>query len=111
MVFDARRAVLPVPDEDRSSVIPVDALGTVYPLTVQFLTLERYGNGEVRVPGSLTLFYDAGLLKGCLNDKDAGLAAFVSGAGLSGVLASIEEGLRGDKLDWRASKDKKGKRR
>jgi len=109
MVFDARRA--PVTGRDASVTSPSseDALSALYPLLVQFLTLDAYKNGDKRVPGSITLFSDQGVLKGCLNDKDADQAAFVSGSGLEALLESVEVGLREDRLDWRQAK--KGNRR
>lgn len=110
MVFDTRRASSPVPDADRPPLVAFDAIGQDHPLVIKFLTLAVYGDGERREPGSLTIFFDAGCLKACLNDKDASLAAFVSGEGLAGVLASAEEGLRTDRLDWRPSRRKGGRK-
>jgi len=107
MVFDSRRPG-PSPDGGADAGAPLpDVLGAQYPTLVQFLTLSRYGDGAARVPGSITLFFDTGTLKACLNDKDASLTAFVSGVGLAGLLGSIEDGLLGDRLDWRPAGPKK----
>jgi len=107
MVFDTRRASSPAPDDDRPPIVSADHLSLAYPLVWKFLTLTVYGDGSRREPGSVSIFFDAGVVKACANDKDASLAAFVSGDGLAGVLESLEVGLREDRLDWRPSKKRK----
>lgn len=110
VVFESKRA-RPVGD----GAVPADpaaedAIGLAYPTVLRFLTLQTYADGERRVPGSITLFWDAGVLKAAVNDKDAEMSAFVSGAGLAGLLASIEDGLVEDRLDWRGAKRRPGRR-
>ncbi len=110
MVFDVRRASVPGACDELGPDVTADSLAASYPLVVKFLTLTVYGNGERRVPGSITMFVDGGLLKACLNDKDADLSAFVSGGGLAGLLDAMERGLGEDRLDWRAPrKSKRGR--
>jgi len=107
MVFDVRRVVSPGVSDGQVPMEALDGLSLTYPLVVQFLTLTSYGNGDRRLPGSITVFSDGGLLKACLNDKDADLAAFVSGGGLAGLLDAVERGLGSDCLDWRAARSHK----
>jgi len=111
MVFDTRRVAAAGGADDRLPDVREDDLSTRYPLVVQFLTLEVYGDGTKRVPGSITLFSDVAMLKACLNDKDVSMAAFVSGGGLAGLLDAMERGLGEDRLDWRLARPgKKGRR-
>jgi len=110
MVFDARRSGPPPGGPGGVASDEPDPLSDRFPTVVAFLTLTLYGDGARRLPGSITLFADGSVLKACLNDKDAGLSAFVSGAGLEGLLTSMEEGLKADRLDWRSSDRKRGKR-
>jgi len=110
MVFESPRSK-PAPVGDGvSSVPPDDPIGLAYPCVLKFLTLTAYGDGKRRVPGSITLFFDAGVLKAAVNDKDVDMSAFVSGSGLAGLLASIEDGLVEDRLDWRENRKKGGRK-
>lgn len=80
-----------------------DALLVRYPALAAFLTATSYPDGGRRLPGSLTVFADAGCIKAALNDKDASLTAFVSASGLYALLEALERGLQSDGLDWRAA--------
>lgn len=93
-----------------NGVVSKCALAATHPGLFEFITADCYGPGEPRVPGTVLVFVDSGLLKACLSDRDQGLVAFVSGASLQALLRAIEDGLRGDNLDWRqASKPPKRK--
>ena len=78
-----------------------DELALAYPVLWEFLTTSKYDDGKPRVLPSLMVFFDAPLVKACLNDRDQGLSAWVSSPGLQGALVSLERGLAGDCLDWR----------
>lgn len=110
MVFEARRVVSAEESVAAPQGVGLDSLSLSFPLVVQFLTLAAYGDGSRRVPGSITLFSDNGVLKACLNDKDGPLNAFVTGAGLGGLLESMERGLEQDRLDWRGPRAGKKRR-
>jgi len=110
MVFQSRRAGPPTGGGGVVAAPEEDPLSRRFPLVFQFLTRTSYDDGQSRETGSITLFFDAGVVKACLNDKDASLAAFVSGEGLEGLLVSMEEGLAGDRLDWRPARKKGGRR-
>lgn len=66
-----------------------------------FLTATHWPDGTERAPGSLTIFCDAGVLKGCLSDKDAGLVCFLSGADLVGLLGAAARAAGDAGGDWR----------
>lgn len=67
----------------------------------EFLTAMSYPDGGARVPGTVTFFVDGGLYKACLNDRDAGLTAWVSGPCPVSCWEAIEAGLQQDGLEWR----------
>lgn len=75
-----------------------------FPALLEFLTLESWGEGLERVPGSLSVFVDQGQWKCCLSDRDAGLVAFVTASEPDGLLQALEKGLRGESLDWRVTR-------
>lgn len=110
VVFESKRSA-PAPVVDACNGTPLaDAMSARFPTLWQFLTLSAYADGARRLPGSVTVFFDQGHVKAALNDKDAGLSAFVSASSLLGLFMAIEEGLAGDKLDWRQPQAK-GRRR
>ena len=76
----------------------------------EFLCAEEYEDGSPRVPGTLTVFREGNMLKGCLNDRDQSLVAFVSASSFTGLLEALDAGLQADDLDWRVS-GQKGKKR
>lgn len=80
------------------------AFGERFPTVWEFLTRVQWDDGKRRSPGSLTIFMDDGAVKVCVFDKDAGEVAFVSAAGVDGLLEALERGLEGDSLDWRRSR-------
>jgi hypothetical protein len=67
-------------------------------LTVQWWAEER----KVRQTGTLLVFVEGGDRKIMLNDRDAGLMAFVTVLGDQGVLEAAEAALDSPKTDWRA---------
>lgn len=60
--------------------------------------------GETRKTGTVLLFMEAGMIKACLHDREAGLRAFVSHASMAGLLDAIEGGLRTGQLEWRVDR-------
>lgn len=75
------------------------------PLFWEHLTHVKWEDGSKRIPSSFTAFYDEGWLKGCLNDKEAGLVAFVTSDSFMGLLEALEDGLREGRLEWRRARD------
>lgn len=60
--------------------------------------------------GTLLVSWSEGRFRGWLNDKDATRSAWVSKPTLSDLLASMEEGLAADDLEWRRDKPGGGRR-
>jgi hypothetical protein len=88
-----------------------DSMQLQYPALVEELTLTEWAPDENRVTSTLLLFVEDGLWKACLHDRDSQKSCFVSGLSLSGLLASVEQGLREDDLDWRSKRPVPGKKR
>lgn len=99
-----------VPGPGTSVDVEGGGFGKAYPGLWEFMTSARYADGSPRVPGTLTLFVDAGSVKGCLNDRDQSLTGWASATTVDGLLEALEAGLTGDSLDWRPSGQKKFKR-
>jgi hypothetical protein len=94
-----------------SGICTTDSLGIQFPALLEELTLTEWGPDEPRTTSTLLLFGEEGLLKACLHDRDSGKQAFVTGVSLSAVLASVEQGLRMEDLDWRNKRTGLGKKR
>lgn len=69
----------------------------------EFLSTTTYEDGSERRLPTITLFVGPEGLQACLNDRDQGLAAFVTASTLEGLWAALEAGLSQDRLDWRRS--------
>lgn len=82
---------------------PYDSSTGMGQATWEFLTTVVWDEpaGKPRIPGTITLFGDAGRLKAVLNDKDAEMAAFVTLDPSSGVLEALEGALLSTETDWR----------
>lgn len=78
--------------------------GELYPALAEFLTAAKWPDGSTRVPGTLTMFVDAGAWKACLSDKDQGLIAFTSASDPEALLETVERGLVSNALDWRGAR-------
>lgn len=93
--------------------VPISAWQKGYPLLWEFLSQTKYEDGSERRLPTITLFLGTEGLQACLNDRDQGLAAFVTATTLEGLWGALEEGLKKDSLDWRVSQNpnfKKGKK-
>ena len=96
--------------EQHPLLLDIDAEN--FPALAEFLTATRWDNGDVRAPGTLTVFTDGPVWKVCLSDKDAGVVAFVTAESPDGVLLAANKGLETGSLDWRSQKDRpRGNRR
>lgn len=80
----------------------------------EFLTARAYEDGQARETGTLLVFYEDGLVKMCVIDRDNGRTAFLSSPeGIKAAFQKLEKGIREEKLDWRRKRDPgpaKGKR-
>jgi hypothetical protein len=81
------------------------------PGLMEMLLSQTYPDGSRRVPSTLLLFVDGGMVKACLNDRDQGLAAWSSGDSVTTCLQAMEKALVGDTLEWRVQAGGQSKRR
>lgn len=97
----------------RDQNVPADApaepteacpLTEAYPALDEFLTLTVWDDGSRRETGTLLLCTGDGRYRAWLNDRDAGVSAWVSSGTLSGLLEAIEKGLREGGMEWRVPK-------
>lgn len=89
------------------------AFAKSYPALAEFLSLETWGEGEARTRGTLTIFWEEGMFKASVNNRDSEEVAFVAKQAFKGLLDAVEKGLAADSLDWRSQARKgqgKGKR-
>jgi len=91
--------------------LPVTAFQKNYPVLWEFLSATAYEDGSERRLPTITLFLGPDGLQACLNDRDQGVAAFVTSTTLEGLWAALEEGLKKDGLDWRRSSPPQNKKR
>lgn len=82
-----------------------------FPALWEYLTETADEEGKARQTATLLITLDGDRLKAWFNDRDNSRSAWVSGSTLTGVLESLEEGLKGDELDWRFTPPKGGDRK
>lgn len=70
----------------------------------EFLTLSKWDDGQARATGSISIFFEEGVLKAAVNDKDSKAVSFISAESWASLWDAIERGLREDSLSWRRSK-------
>lgn len=82
-----------------------DAFAKRWPSVWEFVTSEWWIPGqESRVPGSLLLFLQDGLVKVRLKDNERQEVLFLTGQGIEEVLRLAEEALATGKGEWRPDK-------
>jgi hypothetical protein len=74
-----------------------------WPELYLWLTQEAYEDGSDRKTSSLSLFFDGGLLKVMLNDRDTGRVAFTTAEGLLDACDSLERQLAEGTVVFRRS--------
>jgi len=79
-----------------------------WPALCSHLFDNKYDDGTPRVTSTLMILAELGVLKVCLNDRDAERSAWVSGRGVDEALDALEVGLVEDRLDWRARPPSRG---
>lgn len=72
-----------------------------YPGISEFLSLETWEDGSPRLRGTITLFFEEGLWKASLNDREYERSCFVTKHSLEALLTAIEVGIVKDSHDWR----------
>jgi hypothetical protein len=86
---------------------PAPGILTARVAVMAMMYAEQFDDGTPRKTATLLLFTDAGVLKGCLRDRETEETAWVSGDSLESLLDALEVGLQEGRLDWR----KEGKRK
>jgi len=74
-----------------------------YPTLWEFLSTDTFEDGSARRLPTVTIFLGSDGLQACLNDREQGLAAFVTSNSMDGLWQALEKGLKDDSLDWRRS--------
>lgn len=98
----AKRRRVKLSDEEEAFQARYVALG-------EYLTTDRWPNGDMRLTSTLSLFVDDGVWKVCLNDRQEELVLFATGDSMLGVLEALEATLRAGTGDWRRSMWSKAK--
>jgi hypothetical protein len=81
------------------------------PALTEFLACGTYESGDRRETGTVTLFWEAGVWKCCLNDRDQGMVGFITLPELVDAILFLEEALVEGRGEWRQAKAKgSGKR-
>lgn len=78
-----------------------EVFAATFPAIAEYLTLTKWESGKPRKTTTLTLFVEDGAFKVCVNDRDGGRVAFVTGNALGEVWDALEGGLATASLDWR----------
>jgi len=81
-----------------------------FPTLAEFISRVLWEPGQPREKGSVFLFFEDGVFKACLNDKDSSQVAFTSSLTFAGLWEALEKGLAKNTLDWRLSTQGKAKR-
>lgn len=74
---------------------------SLYPNLTEYLTAESWDDGKARRTSTLLVFFEAGSLKLCLNDRDSNRSAFFCEGTMADTLARIESALTDGTVEWR----------
>jgi hypothetical protein len=81
------------------------------PTLTDFLLLGSWPDGARRLLGTASLFWEDGLYKLWLNDKDGQRCCCVSGGTLEGLFLTADSRLAEDTLEWRRARPEAAKGR
>lgn len=84
-----------------------DSIGSVCPVLLEHLTAQVWDDGKTRKTSTLSVFFEDGVFKVWLNDRDLEQGACVAGATLLQALTTLDRKLEAGDLDWRKSHSKK----
>lgn len=79
------------------------------PCLYEFLTLQLWEPGSPRKPGTVSIFWEDGVWKCWLNDKDASRSACASAPCLQSLLLKVDQKLMEDSLEWRKARPEVGR--
>jgi hypothetical protein len=77
----------------------------------EHLTAYQWDDGSFRTPSTLTVFYEGGRCKLCLNNRAECATGWVSGDSLHEAMKAMDEALSLGKLDWRKNGRRNGLQR
>ena len=75
-----------------------------YPALLEYLSENRWEDGTARECATLTVFFEDGLFKCCLNDRANSRVAWCSSLLWDDLLEQLDHGIQEGKLAWRLSK-------
>lgn len=78
-----------------------------FPALWEYLTLRQHDDGAPRETSTMLVFVEGGQWKCCVNDRDAGMSAFVSASTFEGLMKAVEEALKQGKADWRVPRSQR----
>jgi len=96
-----RRPVSPTGDIPAGQACVDPAWSAQFPALASHLFDLAYEDGSSRQTSTLMILGESGVVKACINDREALRSAWVSGRTVDEVLAALEAGLQADSLDWR----------
>lgn len=100
-----KRPIDPTSEEsvDLGRMSPETDFERMIPTIWEWLTAGTYDDGTTRIPSTLLIMSEAGRVKVCLNDRANSRSTWKSGITLDSALTGLDEALRGDSCEWRAS--------
>lgn len=87
-----------------------DSLGKQYPSLMEWLSSEKWDDGQRRTLPTVSLFIEQGAFKCFLNDRDLERSCCLTGATLGQLLDTVEARLRDGGGDWRHAPDRRRKK-
>lgn len=86
-----------------------EKFGKQFPAITEFLTVSVLGDGQTRTPSSITMFFEEGLFKLCLSERDRNLTLWATGPTLQDAFKTLEGRLSSPRPEWRRGRQQKGK--
>lgn len=96
-----------VPESQVIASASSDELTDRLPTFLDFVTLVRWPEGDLRTTGTVLLFCEDGLWKASLHDRDGARTVFVSAGGLLELLSVCDEALAAQGTPWRPDRNRK----
>ena len=93
-----------VPGSGQSDCMPDPEFQETFPAMSEFMTAPSYPDGSAREKATVSVFFEDGVFKACLNERDRGLVLFVSEAKFACLFEALELLLQGEHVPWRISK-------
>lgn len=82
-----------------------------YPAIWEYLTMEKWDDGDTRETSTLLMLFEDGCFKACLNDRALGRSAWTTADSPSKALQRLDNAIQQGSADWRAKKQFNGPKR